>query len=323
MTRATMIAGVALAAYTLLNIAASIFVAVLWRTRAVAPSNLPPDVRGRRLLLLRVLPALASTLLTMAIVTPAFAIFEPFGLHETMGPVLKLLGIAALAHIAAALVIATRSVIVTARIEREWLRGSSPLAVDNGMPAFAIESASPVVALVGVWKPKLLAARAIVDTCSAEEIARIAGHERGHMQSHDNVKRWIMGSLPDLLRWTPVHREIVEAWHHAAEDAADDASTGKDAVARAELAALLLKVARLAPHPVWQSAIVSPFVERDGLERRVRRLIQPDLEAPAPLAIVPLVATTIMVVAALAALSSPQTMELIFDAFESLVALGR
>jgi hypothetical protein len=38
---------------------------------------------------------------------------------------------------------------------------------------------------------------------------------------------------------------------------------------------------------------------------------------------VPLVATTVMVVAALAALSSPKTMELIFDAFESLVALGR
>jgi NAD-dependent dihydropyrimidine dehydrogenase PreA subunit len=158
---------------------------------------------------------------------------------------------------------------------------------------------------------------------SPEEIARIAGHERGHLQSRDNVKRWIMSSLPDLLRWTPVHREIIEAWHHAAEDAADDASTGKDAVARAELAALLLKVARLAPHPLWQSAIVSPFVERDGLERRVRRLIQPDLEPPAPLAIVPLITAAVMIAATLAALSSPKTMELIFDAFESLVALGR
>ena len=64
-------------------------------------------------------------------------------------------------------------------------------------------------------------------------------------------------------------------------------------------------------------------MERDGLERRVRRLIQPELEPPAPLAIVPLIAATVMIVAALAALSSPRTMELIFDAFESLVALGR
>jgi len=318
-----MIAGVALAAYTLVNIAASIFVAVLWRTRAVAPANLPPDVRVRRLLLLRLLPALASTLLTIAVVTPAFAIFEPFGLHETMGPVLEVLGIAALAHIGAALVLAARSAIVTARVEREWLRASSPLEIDVAMPAFAIESAAPFVALVGVWTPKLLAARAVVNACSPEEIARIAGHERGHLHSRDNVKRWIMGSLPDLLRWTPVHREIIEAWHHAAEDAADDASTGKDAVARAELAALLLKVARLAPHPLWQSAIVSPFVERDGLERRVRRLIQPELEPPAPLAIVPLIAATVMIAAAVAASLSPRTMEFIFDTFESLVALGR
>jgi hypothetical protein len=58
-----------------------------------------------------------------------------------------------------------------------------------------------------------------------------------------------MASLPDLLRWTPMHREIVDAWHHAAEDAADDATTGGEAMARAELAALLLKVVRLAPAP--------------------------------------------------------------------------
>jgi hypothetical protein len=84
-----------------------------------------------------------------------------------------------------------------------------------------------------------------------------------------------------------------------------------------------LKVARLAPYPLWQSAIVSPFVERHGLERRVRRLIQPDLEPPAALAIVPVIAIAVIVIAAAAALSSPATLELIFDAFEGLVALGR
>lgn len=318
-----MIAAVLLAAYTLLNISASIFVAILWRTHAVAPSDLPPAVRARRLLRLRILPVVAAALTTLAIVTPAFTTFEPEGLHEQMGPALIVLAIAALAQFAAAAVIAIRSLIVTARIERAWLHRSTALAVDPPMPAFAIESASPIVALVGVWTPKLLAARSVIEACSPEEIARIAGHERGHLRSHDNLKRWMMASLPDLLRWTPVHHDIVEAWHHAAEDAADDATTGGDAVARAELAGLLVKVARLAPHPMWQSAIVSPFVERDGLERRVRRLIQPELEPPAPIAIVPVIAVVVLVIAAIAALASPAALELIFDAFEGLVALGR
>ncbi|MEP6783957.1 MAG: hypothetical protein ABI983_09820 [Acidobacteriota bacterium] len=318
-----MIAAVLLAAYALLNIALSGFVAILWRTRAVAPADLPPAVRARRLLVLRAVPTVVAAAITLVIVTPAFAIFEPFGLRESMGPVLAMLAATALVQFALAICMAIGSLMVTARIERSWLRHSSALAVDPPMPAFAIESSSPVVALVCVWAPKLLAARSVVDACSPQEIARIAGHERGHLQSHDNVKRWLMTSLPDLLRWTPIHHDIVEAWHHAAEDAADDATTGKDPVARAELAGLLVKVARLVPYPLWQSAIVSPFVERHGLERRVRRLIQPDLEPPAPLAIVPMIAIAVIVIAALAALSSPAALDLIFDAFEGLVALGR
>jgi beta-lactamase regulating signal transducer with metallopeptidase domain len=240
-----------------------------------------------------------------------------------MGPVLALLTAIAVLQFAVAIASAAYSLMLTARIERQWLRVATPLAVDAPLPAFAIESASPIVALVGVWAPKLLAARSVIDACSAEEIARIAGHERGHLESRDNLKRWLMASLPDALRWTPIHHDIIEAWHHASEDAADDATTGKDAVARADLAALLLKVARLAPHPIWQSAVVSPFVERDGLERRVRRLIQPDVEPPAPLAIVPMIAAGLIVFAGIAALLSPAAMELIFDAFETLVALGR
>jgi hypothetical protein len=55
----------------------------------------------------------------------------------------------------------------------------------------------------------------------------------------------------------------------------------------------------------------------------VRRLLQPDLEPPAPLAIVPLMSVTAIGLAAIAVMLSPKAMELIFDAFEGLVALGR
>ena len=126
-----------------------------------------------------------------------------------------------------------------------------------------------------------------------------------------------------MLRWTPVHHEIVEAWHHAAEDAADDATTGGEPMARTELAALLLKVVRLAPTPSWNAAVVSPFVEEHGLERRVRRLLRPELEAPAPLAVLPLIALAVMLCAIPAAMSSPATLNAIFVTLEQLVAFGR
>jgi beta-lactamase regulating signal transducer with metallopeptidase domain len=180
-----------------------------------------------------------------------------------------------------------------------------------------------MVALVGVFAPKLIAARSVVDACSRGEIAQIVAHERGHFDARDNLKRWIMASLPDALRWTPMHRDIVDAWHYAAEDAADDAATNGDAPARVELAALLLKIVRLAPEPSWDTAIVSPFVENHGLERRVKRLLRPELEPPAPWAIVPMALASILAVAIVAAVVSPDALEAIFEAFEGLVALGR
>ena len=318
-----MIVSVALAAYCLLDLAISAFVAVLWRTRAMAPADLPPSVRARRLMLLRLAPSISATLITIAVVTPAFAIFEPHYAGEAAGPALLLLAVAALAQIVAALARAIRSLMLTATVERQWLRGSSTLDVAGSMPVFAIDSPSPIVALVGVFAPKLIAARSIIDACTSEEVACIVAHERGHLRSWDNTKRWVMASLPDALSWTPIHREMLDAWHHAAEDAADDAATSGEEMARTELAALLLKVVRLAPQPQWECAIVSPFVEERGLERRVRRLLKPELEPPAPLAIVPMVAVTSIVIAMLAALASPDALEAIFKAFETLVALGR
>ncbi|HUQ86293.1 MAG TPA: M56 family metallopeptidase [Vicinamibacterales bacterium] len=325
MSRAAMIVLVSLLAYSLLGVAISIVTAIVWRTRAVAPANLPPITRARRLLQLRLMPSVAAAAITLFVITPAFAMFEPDSRGERAGPIL--LTVCALSSILIVLSIAraARSLWMTRRLERQWLHASEVIDASRaaGLPAFAIASPSPMVALVGVFEPKLIAARTVVDACTPDEIACIVAHERGHFDARDNLKRWVMASLPDLLRWTPIHKEIVDAWHHAAEDAADDAATGGHAVARAELAALLLKIVRLAPSPAWDAAIVSPFVEHHGLERRVRRLLQPEIEPPAPLAIMPTVAVAAMAVAMVTAMSSLAILEKIFHALENLVAFGR
>jgi hypothetical protein len=323
MNRSAMIVMVCLAAYALIDLAVSTLVGIVWRTRRVAPADLPPAVRARRIMLLRLTPFAASLGITLFIVAPAFTLFEPVHDHEPFGPMLALLATGAFAHLAASAIWASFSVYLTGRIEGDWRESSTPLATSYGIPAFMIDTASPIVALVGVFRPTLIASRSVIKACTAEEIAAILAHERGHFDARDNFKRWLMASLPDSLRWTRMHYEMLDAWHHAAEDAADDAATGGDEVARADLAALVLKVVRLAPQPMWRGAIVSPFVERDGLERRVRRLIRPELEPPAPFALVPTVTLALVVVASLAILSSPSSLELIFEAFERLVEFGR
>ena len=325
MNRIAIIVLVSLSAYCLLDLAISAVTALVWRTRAVAPATLPPAVRARRLLQFRLIPSAASLAITLLLITPAFALFEPAHPQEEIGPVLELLSTLALIQIGVAVFSAVRSARLTARIERVWLVNSEPIDATrtSGLEAFAIESPSPMVALVGIFTPKLMAAKSVVDACSRDEIACIVAHERGHFDSRDNLKRWVMASLPDMLRWTPIHREIVDAWHHAAEDAADDAGTGGHALARTELAALLVKILRLAPAPAWNAAIVSPFVEKHGFERRVRRLLQPAVEPPAPLAILPTLVIAVLAFATVVASSSPSVLRKIFFTIEHFVALGR
>ena len=44
---------------------------------------------------------------------------------------------------------------------------------------------------------------------SQRNLPTIVAHERGHLHARDNLKRWLMTCAPDVLRWTPLHREIV------------------------------------------------------------------------------------------------------------------
>lgn len=323
MSRPAIIVMVGLAAYCLLDLVISAIVAIAWRTRTIAPQSLPPVARARRVVLCRMTPALLSGVISLFVVVPAFAIFEPVHDGEPVGPVLIILAAAATLHLTSAIARGAHSVWLTRSIGREWFAASSAIASSSRPPIFVVDAQSPIVALVGVFTPRLIAARSVIDACSRDEFDAIVAHERGHLAARDNFKRWMMEALPDTLRWTRIHAEMLEVWHHAAEDAADDVATRGDAKARADLAALLLKVVRLAPHPIWKQAVVSPFIEQDGLERRVRRLIGPELETAAPVDMVPPVFITTLVTAIVATLKSPSVLEAIYVASEQLVLIGR
>jgi hypothetical protein len=133
-----------------------------------------------------------------------------------------------------------------------------------------------------------------------------------------------MACLPDALRWTATHHEIAAAWHDAAEDAADDAATPGDVASRVDLAALLIKIARLTPQPVWPAATVSPFVEPGGLDRRVRRLLAGHAtltnRSPGVVFTITLMAGCAV---ATALLARPESLERIYLITEAVVAFGR
>lgn len=323
MSRPMMIVLVGLSAYAVLNLLFSAALALAWRARLVDNPALTSAARAQRFAFLRALPAVAAAIVTLIIVVPAFAIFEPPHEGEQVGPVLPMLAVMAIGQFAASLGLAVAGAVRTRVVARAWLRAGTPLDLHPpaGVAAYAVDSPAPMVALVGVFSPKLIAARAVIDVCSPEELTAIVSHERGHLQARDNMKRWLMTCAPDALRWTPIHHEISAAWHDAAEDAADDVATGGDDGARLNLAALLVKIARLAPETPWPAATVSPFVQDDGLARRVRRLLDPAAATTDTAAIWPLAA--LFFAALVSTVGFPGVFEGVFAAVETLVAFGR
>lgn len=327
MTRPALIVTVALASYALCNIALSIVVAASWRLRIRAGQRASAGEWAQTLVRLRAIPVAGAIAITISSSIPAFVLFEPERASETPGPVVVVLAAIALAQLAVSAAIAVATSLRTRAAARQWLRRSMPLDVDPpaGVPAYVIESLAPIVALVGVFKPRLVAARTVIEACSTSELIAIVAHERGHLHARDNLKRWLMACAPDALRWTPIHHEIETAWHDAAEDAADDAATLGDSASRIDLAALIVKIARLAPAPAWREATVSPFIEPSGLNRRVRRLLAGSMPDPGHGnrdRRSTLLLTSAMLVAT-AMIAQPSLLERLYLAIEALVALGR
>jgi circadian clock protein KaiB len=70
------------------------------------------------------------------------------------------------------------------------MRAARPLALTGiSMPVFAIDSEVPIMALVGVVRPRLLITQPVLDALTEEELSAAVAHELGHRRALDNLKR--------------------------------------------------------------------------------------------------------------------------------------
>jgi beta-lactamase regulating signal transducer with metallopeptidase domain len=275
LSRGVLLATALVASYVALSAVSSALVVLLWKSGWLDWSEIPARARAGRLATLRLLPPAVIALLTVFVVFPLFLAEEPANPFEEVGPALVVVALIGIGLFVRSFILALRIVVNTRFIKSVWLPNATRLAVNDtsGVSAYRVELTQPVVALVGIWRPTFVVARVVADACTDKEMADMLRHERTHFLSHDNLKRLLITCAPDVLALTRYHRILANAWHDAAEDAADDAATHGDPRASMELAALLLKIASLAPTPTYKSATISPFIEADGLERRVRRLV--------------------------------------------------
>jgi Zn-dependent protease with chaperone function len=261
---------VALAGYAVANVVASLALAALWRTRIGGR----PSLGAASLLRLRAMPVVVATVVSLWGVV-AFLLFEPRGQHETFGGTMLSLAGVAVALVASALWRVVQLARSVRRVNRAWLDGSQPLEIDGArMPAVAVSSPFPIVAVAGWFRPRLIVAQSVLSACAPDELGAILAHEAGHVARRDNLARLFLSALPDVFGWLPASRRLTARWHEAAEDAADDSAAAARPGGRLTLAAALIRVARLAPaEPMAQPLPVTALYRGGDVARRVRRLL--------------------------------------------------
>jgi Zn-dependent protease with chaperone function len=239
--------------------------AVRWLAAARASETLT----GARALVLRVLPGGCALLLSLGLALPAFLRYEPDQTEARPGATAVVVGLAGILLLQSALRRGLNAWRATVRLAREWHGMAEPLAIPAPVPTFALDHPFPVVAVVGIWQPRLYLARQVIEALTAEEIEAVLAHESGHVSARDNLKRLLLCFLP-TVGWQRLARGLEERWE-AESEAVADRSAGP--AAALELASALVKVARLAPAGARLGLPVAAFHTGDGVATRVQALM--------------------------------------------------
>lgn len=269
MTFGLRLAVIALSAFSLASLIGSGLVP--WLARRAADDA--PARATTRLLGVRLVP-LAASIALMVLAALSFVRFEPRTPWETTGMTLQILAVLAVALPLGSLMRLVRLLGATRRTERDWMATAERLDLDIDIPAFAVSTSFPIVAVVGVLRPRLVIARTVIEHCSPDQLRAILAHERSHLRRRDNARLTLLATMPDVLAWLPGSTRLAEAWQTAAEDAADDEADSVGPTGRLLLAEALIRVARLAP-PGLVEVPVSALYRGENLDRRIRRLLAP------------------------------------------------
>jgi hypothetical protein len=258
--------GVLLASYACFALALDAAFAAAWfaflRRRRWSSSDL---------LALRLAPIVGAALLCAAVVLPAFLCYEPAHRREPLGTGLLGLGALAVVLIGAGIVRALRAGAATRRLVRSCTAGRCVPATAQGIEI--VDVAEPLVAVFGALRPRVLAARRVLQSCSAEEFQCIVDHETAHIAAADNLKLALLHGCPDLIGSLPFGTVLVNRWKAAAEFDADERAAGADRARRLALASALIKVARLTGRRASFDATTVMAVAAGQVEERVRRLL--------------------------------------------------
>jgi beta-lactamase regulating signal transducer with metallopeptidase domain len=147
--------------------------------------------------------------------------------------------------------------------------------VENGCKVQVVECVEPLIGVIGAWRPRVLTAERVISVCSRDEFRQVVAHEAAHISTRDNLKLMLLVGCPDALALTALGATLIHRWRREVEFAADQRAAGDDPQKRLELAAALIKVARLGDAGLSARHALRMSVALDDVEGRIRQLLAP------------------------------------------------
>ena len=272
----------ALAALLTINAIISLLVTGCWRLSASFTKGLTAATRAHLIFVLQIFPTTTALLIVAVFLIPSYLAFEPRQSSEIVSFKLGLFALFSVAGIALAFWRGLAAWLATKRLADNWQKHSKCLQINKVLlPVYGINHPFPVVAVIGVLRPKLFVAVQIFDSLNPEELDAVIAHETAHIAARDNLKHWLTRICRDVLMIIPSDRSLDREWAEAIELAADEeAVSQKNGATALDLAQALIKIARLVPvgirptMPAGAFLIGSEIENGDALVRRIGRLVQ-------------------------------------------------
>lgn len=252
-------------------------VSILWKLMRRSAQRRSAAFRARLSLALRMAPSTIAVVMVIVFVIPAYLIHEPLYSGEVVSFKLATLAAISVLGVMLAVMRSMASWLTTRRLEADWLRYAKPLELpDRSAPAYSIEHSFPVIAIVGIFRPRLFIAAQVLDSLSAEELSAAIAHEARHLRARDNLKRLLLRFCGDALMVLPGGRSLEREWSEAVELWADEQAAGQSRKTAIDLASALVKIAQLAPvgtQPAMPAGAFLMSPNEGVLAWRVRQLV--------------------------------------------------
>lgn len=259
------------------NMLVALLASLIWTMIAMHVGSLSANTRAQIIFGLRLLPVAASLVFVVAFLIPAYVLHEPDESGEVVSGKLALLAAVSTLAVLISLYRVFKTWLVTRRLVSGWLNNAAPIKLDNiGVPIYRIRHEFPVIAVVGVFRPRMFVAEKVLESLEEHEFRAAVAHEYGHLRAKDNFKRTLLRLCRDLLL-LPLGTALDRAWAHNAESAADEYAARTSRSTAIDLASALVKIARLVPARAAQMMPAGAFLigtNDTDITARVRHLLR-------------------------------------------------